>query len=484
MNPRCELILPADLHDQLQRHLFPGDSDEHGAVLLADLAATGDTTRILARELVLARDGSDFLPGRLGYRMLNADFVTEQILRSRNERLAYLAIHNHGGAETVAFSAIDLASHERGYPALLDIVRGIPVGALVLATDAIAGDIWLAGGQRLSLDRAVILGPPRRVLTAAPVASPHLKDRAFDRQTRLLGDRGQALLRELRVGVIGAGGVGSLLIEFLARLGVGELVVIDPDRATLTNLPRLVGAARLDALAWLTNERRPVWLRRLGARCARSKVGLARRQVRRAGFTPVFTGVVGDVLEPTIATHLISCDYLFLAADSMQVRLLVNAITQQYLIPAYQVGAKAQVKKDSGELLDVFSVVRPMFPGPGCLWCNGLIPPRLLQEEAATAMDRNQQRYVDDPSVRVPSVITLNAVAAAHAANDFLFAVTGLAESGPLRDYLYMHPRERSVRFDRPRVDPACPECGTGLASRRARGDSRPLPVRATSAMA
>ena len=34
--------------------------------------------------------------------------------------------------------------------------------------------------------------------------------------------------------------------------------------------------------------------------------------------------------------------------------------------------------------------------------------------------------YVDDPGVAAPSVVTMNAVACAHAADDFLFHMTGL----------------------------------------------------------
>ncbi|MCZ7579106.1 MAG: hypothetical protein M5U18_19515 [Dehalococcoidia bacterium] len=38
---------------------------------------------------------------------------------------------------------------------------------------------------------------------------------------RLFGDAGQALLSQLKVGVVGAGGAGSLVNEYLSRLGVG-----------------------------------------------------------------------------------------------------------------------------------------------------------------------------------------------------------------------------------------------------------------------
>ena len=44
------------------------------------------------------------------------------------------------------FSTVDMDSHERGYPALLDIGKGVPVGALVFGRRAVAADIWMPDG--------------------------------------------------------------------------------------------------------------------------------------------------------------------------------------------------------------------------------------------------------------------------------------------------------------------------------------------------
>src|SRR5207245_290969 len=102
------------------------------AVIAAGLARTSRRSRLLARDLFMARDGIDFVTGRRGYRMLTAEFVSEKIRHCREDQLTYLAVHNHGGTDRVDFSDPDNRSHERGYPALLDI-SGRPVGALVLA---------------------------------------------------------------------------------------------------------------------------------------------------------------------------------------------------------------------------------------------------------------------------------------------------------------------------------------------------------------
>lgn len=472
------LTITGDLMRRLEEHLFPGDGDEHGAVIAAGISQTSRGTRLLARDLFLAEDGSDYLPGARGYRMLSASFVRDHAVYCRDERLAYLAIHCHGGTDTVEFSGTDMASHERGYPALLDITRGQPVGALVLARGAVAGDIWLPDGSRVALAYTRILDRPITTRYPASPPKPTGVDASYDRNTRLFTDRGQAILNGVKVGVIGAGGAGSLLVEQLARLGVGHLVIIDPERIEITNLPRVVGSTRWDARAWITRDGRPPWLQRLGQRLATPKVRIAARVARAANPRAIIETVLGDITDPAVADRLVDCDYLFLAADTMQARLVFNALSHQYLIPGAQVGAKAQTDKITGEILDVFAVYRPITPDLGCLWCNGLINAARLQDEAISSEERRAQRYVDDPTITAPSVITLNAIATAHAANDFMFNVTGLLRQAGPHHYLRVLPQTQEVRFDGPRKDSGCGECSSGKISRLARGDARSLPTR------
>jgi hypothetical protein len=369
-------------------------------------------------------------------------------------------------------------SHERGYPALLDILDGAPVGALVFARDAVAGDIWLPGGRRIVLDHARLLGSSIRRFRPAPATIP-TGDLTFDRQSRMFGDRGQATLAAQKVGVIGVGGAGSLVVEYLARLGVGHLVLIDPDRIDRTNLPRVVGSRSRDTRPWLTHPRLPERLRALGERLATPKVTIASRVARQANPTVHIEAVHCDVADPTAAERLLDCDYLFLAADSAQARLVVNAIVHQYLIPGVQIGAKIQLDA-RGDVTDIFSVTRPLHPGESCLWCNQLISPARLQDEALTPEQRRRQRYVADTAVHAPSVIPVNAVAAAHAVNDYLLATVGLIDPDADRRWTRFHPAavdatERAVTEEY-RRDESCRECSHH--GRLGSGTSRSLPTR------
>ncbi|GGD69958.1 thiamine biosynthesis protein ThiF [Microbacterium murale] len=472
MSGPWSVVMTGEQWDDLRVHLFPGDRDEHGAVLRCGIARSPRGNRLLVRDVVLAENGVDYVAGDRGYRKLTASFVADNIDVCADEDLAYLAVHNHGGHANVGFSTTDMASHERGYPALLDINDGVPVGALVFATGAVAGDIWLGGGERAEITHLRVAGRPQMTLTPNPLTAA-IADPGYDRQTRIFGDRGQAVLAGSKVAVVGLGGAGSLISEYLARLGVGELILIDPDRIDPTNLPRVVGARRSDAMTWLRDPRRPAFLRTIGDRIAFFKVRIAARVAREASPTVRITAVPRSVLDSDVAAMLTDCDHIFLAADSALVRRLVNSITHQYLVPHTQVGSKVSVK--NGEVTDIFSVSRMSSPGSGCLQCNGLIPAWKLTEEATSPEQRRRQRYVEDDAVHAPSVITLNAVAASRAVDDWLMAVGGLVEADVTRDRWAMyHPLVDEPVEVEPTQKPGCLQCGP---SRFAKGDGATLPV-------
>lgn len=454
------LRLPGDMQSDLHRHLFRSDADEHGAVIGASVVETSRGMRLLGRRLFLAQDGVDYVPGERGYRMLTPEFVRRCVRLCTEERLAYLAVHNHFGTDRVAFSRDDLASHRRGYPALLDILQGLPVGALVFAKRAVAGEIWLTHQDQQSLDHAVVTARTPEILRSEPARPPNA-DLRYDRQVRIFGDRGQDLLANQKVCIVGAGGVGSLLNEYMARLGVGSLVVIDDDRIDGTNTPRLVGSRPSDLRhRWLPNV-----LARLTGWMPTLKVDIAERVACEAKPDIRFDAVSADIVDSDAAEMLVDCDAIFLAADTMRARLVVNAICHQFLVPVWQVGTKVQVDSTSGEVSDVFSVVRHLVPGRSCLWCAGLIDRTQLAEEGASPEQRAAQRYIEE--IPAPSVVTLNAVAAAHAVDDYLFTTAGLTEHDSQVEWIRHHPRQGRFARQRTIVQESCSECSGRLGAGR-----------------
>jgi hypothetical protein len=454
MTNKCNLRIGREDFDRLKAHLVPGDFDEHGAVLLAGVSRPLGQLTLHIREVHVAEEGTDYVEGKIGYRALSPKFIHRLITRARDGRLAYLAVHNHGSDREVDFSRIDLESHERGYPALLQIARGMPVGALVLGRRSIEADIWLADGARLELDEAVVVGNTLQRFTSSPKRQSDDTADTYDRQIRMFGKVGQEELAKCRVGIIGLGGIGSMIAEYLGRLGVGKFCLVDDDCVEESNLSRIVGASSSDALSGTT------------------KVTVASRLILLSNNRADIQLITDDVAKASVAQTLTSCDYLFLAADSMRARLVFNAIVHQYLIPGVQLGSK--IRADSaGALIDVMSANRPVRPGHGCLWCNQLIDSTQLATEAKTDDERKAQAYgVEEPN---PSVISLNAISAAHAVNDFLLDYLGLRPERGLLQYEHFHFLKNTRTLVQPRKDDDCSECSHS-GKRYGRGESVELP--------
>lgn len=136
--------------------------------------------------------------------------------------LLYLAIL----AVQIAFPA--------GHP-----LRGAIGGTLGewLTVGGLAGLVWLYAEGLKRLRRRV--RPENRPAEAVPGA-PDVARYARHIVLREIGGPGQKALAQARVLVVGAGGLGSPALQYLAAAGVGTIGVIDEDVVEVTNLQRQV----------------------------------------------------------------------------------------------------------------------------------------------------------------------------------------------------------------------------------------------------
>jgi hypothetical protein len=458
MTPAHVVIGGSD-YDRLQTHLHREDRDEHGAIALAGIHHASGVDRLLVRELYLLSD-EQFPAGHHGYRQFSPLVPAQLAGAAGDQGLAYLTFHSHPGATgSTRLSRDDLAGHRRVFPHLLDLTRGGPVVGIATGSRSMAGEIWRTDSGPEPLAELRIVGRHLQRLGDRTLSGGI--ERRFDRQARLFGQDGQRILRAMHVGVVGAGGGGSMLVEQLAHLGVGALSIVDFDRVEQHNLSRIVGATRRDAAG---HER---------------KADVAARHARAIDSSVRADAIDGDLAEEWVAERLLSCDFLFLATDTITSRLVFNAITYRYLIPGIQIGAKVELDADH-HVNDVYVAVRPVYPDAGCLYCQGLIDPVRLQQEARSDEEVRAQNYLGGATDVVdPSVITLNGIAASHAVNTMLFSATGLLTAGPAQQLFFL--RDGSAMTVQPRRARDCPFCSRETPSAYAAGGpATMLPVRPT----
>jgi len=140
-----------------------------------------------------------------------------------------------------------------------------------------------------------------------------------------IGTKGQQKLLQSKVLVVGLGGLGSPLVQYLAAAGVGTLGLCDFDVVEQSNLQRQVIYTDAD--------------------CGKSKTELASRVAQ--SINPDVATHTHSKLEPTNGAKIIaSYDVIADASDNFATRYLVNALAVEAAKPL----VVAAVSKFEGQL--------------------------------------------------------------------------------------------------------------------------------------
>lgn len=246
-----------------------------------------------------------------------------------------------------------------------------------------------------------------------------LTDEELDRYQRHIvlkevGGQGQAKLKAASVAVIGAGGLGSPCLQYLAAAGIGRLTILDDDDVSLSNLQR-------QTLFSIADIGRPK------VAAAASRLAMLNPNVV---LNPVRTRLDASNAETLLSGHDIIAD----GCDNFQTRALVNRSAVRLGIPL----VSAAIGPFEGQL-GIFAGHRPDAP---CWSCFAGIP-------------------ADIPGTSCADIGVLGAVAGligSAQALEVLRLVTGFGEPQLGRLWLFegLSLASRNIRIPK---DPACPVC-------------------------
>lgn len=232
---------------------------------------------------------------------------------------------------------------------------------------------------------------------------------------REIGGSGQRRLKAATVAVIGAGGIGSPAILYLAAAGIGRLRIIDPDRVDRSNLQRQILFDGDD----------------IGIPKASRGATAAMRKNPHA----IAEAIVDRITDQNAATLLAEADVVLDGCDNFATRLAVADCAQALRIPL----VSAAVGQFEGQL----GVYRGWEADKPCYRCLvGATPDR---DELTCA----------DQGILGPVTGILGSMAALEA----IRAVTPFGEdhAGRLTLVDLLDLRFRTIRVAK---DPGCPACG------------------------
>ncbi len=281
-----------------------------------------------------------------------------------------------------------------------------------------------------------------------------------DSTLRLWGEEGQKILANVRVGIVGVGGVGSILAEFLARLGVGELVLLDYDLLKKENFNRALGARLSDI--------------------GKPKVKYVGRVARNSATSKEFRvrALRGSSAERSGLAAMLDCDIVLNASDSAPGRQVLDHASYAHTFPLVDGGTVFAVRSTGGDITGK-SQITEAGPGRPCLECSGVYS----REEATLAREepeiqgptpyfRSGNTQTQDHTPRAPSVISNNGLVASVMVQRFLKTILGFPPKHALGQQRYYVDQGEMLWGPIRKCQDNCPKASwIGL------GDSHPVPV-------
>lgn len=399
-----KLRMTAEHHEVLYHHLFPGDDKEAIAVIQCGRSCALDTEVLLVHKPVLIQYSAC---ARYHDRLDWPPTLLEEMLREAGQKnFAILKMHSHPNNYD-EFSSQDNISDRRVFESVYGWIDGDRPHAsgIMLPDGRIRARAVLPGGGFRSVDTIEVVGDDIKLWT---YVQPPTSIPAFaERHAQVFGEGTTKLLRGLRIAVVGCSGTGSVVIEQLVRLGVGEIILVDPDHVEEKNLNRILGATAEDA------------------RKQSLKVEVIADHIKRIGLdTRVYT-IPAPLQDHSAMKSVAASDLVIGCMDGLSGRHLLSRLARYYVLPYVDVGVKIEALED-GTINQVAGSIHYFKPDGLDFLERGVFTPEALEAEDLLRTDpkeyaeRRKRGYVKGVQVDRPAVISVNMLFAAFAVNEIL----------------------------------------------------------------
>lgn len=398
MKPASTLALTKEHHEQLLRHLFPGDGLESAAILLC-ARGPGPRLRMIVRDVMLvphadcARE-TDFLrwPGMA---------IENAIDAAAADALSLILLHSHPGGY-FEFSPQDNRSDQLTIPCISQALGLLHGTAIMVPTGEMLARVY---GPDMKAQKLEL------VTLAADDIHLWWSDGNFRKRPMAFGADSRAEMNRLTAAFIGASGTGSIAIEQGARLGFGRIYMVDFDKTEVKNLNRILNSGTSDV--------------------GQFKVNVLAKAIAAHRGDDVAVPLPSTILDRETVLQVSQADVIFCCVDSKEGRQIVDLIASAFLIPVFDVGVCIPTRCTGDELaiFDVCARIDYVRPGGPTLADRGVYTQAGLRAEYLQRTAPEQYKweledgYIKGTLEEAPSVIALNMRAASDLMLEFIARV-------------------------------------------------------------
>lgn len=423
---RLSVAMTTELAARLAAHLRRPDGQEDLCFVTWRPSTGATRTTAIVTEAIWPNDDERIVNG-------NVSFTSAYFLRAAAHAAQTGAglglVHSH--PEGLGWQGLSRDDHaaEGGHAAQTVVLTGLPLLGLTFATGdgGYSARFWDRTGPRryapLWCDNVRLIGERIQISWNDQVRPVPRFRPLLARTVSAWGPKAQADLARLHIGIIGAGSVGALVAEALARVGVEWITLLDFDTVEAVNLDRLLHAGPRDA------------------RLARAKVDVLARALRRSATAenPRIIPLDLSVVEPDGLARALDCDVLFSCVDRPWPRAVLNLAAYAHLVPVVDGGILVRGRSGHG-MRGAEWRAHLAAPGRACMECLGQYDPALVPVERAGLLD--DPSYLsglreDHPLRRNENVFPFSAAAAANETIQLLNAVIAPGGVGDIGAHLY-----------------------------------------------
>ncbi len=399
----------------LYEHLFPGDGLEAIAFAECGTLSTENTLVLCVQRIItIPRHHCKKTKTSIVWQTNNIVPILSNLQKKKSGIL--LKIHSHP-PEWQTFSEPDnRADYELSQSVIGWTDYSPSYASMIMTSDGfMQGRVYQEYLTSIKIDSRLIAGDS--------ITKPHnghvspIDTESQMRTIQVFGEGTISVLRNLKIAVVGCSGTGSIVIEQLARLGVGSLIMVDPDVIEDKNLNRIINAKKKDAI-----EKSP-------------KVEVLERTLREMDLGTEVIALKDTIFNPLVIKKVAEADILFGCTDSIESRNVLNLIAVHYCMPYIDIGVGIDADGKGG-VTQVAGSVHYLQPDGSSLLSRRVYTP---EELASEAIHRTQPKeydtllrdgYIRGVKVERPAVISVNMLAASLAVNELLARIHNYRDDG------------------------------------------------------
>jgi molybdopterin/thiamine biosynthesis adenylyltransferase len=356
--------------DHLLQHYQQSEWQEDLCFALWRSSTGRNRKAAIVYQVILPKDGERNLTQNASF---THGYASRAIFEARRQNAGLAFMHSHPVPGWQDLSYVDEIA-ERTVLAPPARATGRPLVGMTVGSDRYwSARFWdnINGKPQIQwCEKVRLVGPKSYQLQFNDrIVQPRPRREALRRTYDTWGTSAQNDISRMRVGIVGLGSVGCIVAEAMARIGIQQITLFDPDRVEEHNLDRLMYGTAKDI--------------------GMLKVDLAktRMELSATATQPAIKAIPKSIKDRDAFNEMLDCDIILSCVDRPMARDILNYVANAHLIPVIDCGVAIRKNRRLDTLEGAHWKAHIITPYHQCLRCNSQYNTGMVSAELDGSLD-------------------------------------------------------------------------------------------------